>query len=86
MGSEQQQHEGDGRALTSRENGLKGGATNDRSLSRYNGTRHGILSAEVVIARLGECEEDYAALREAVLAELPDLQRAVHPAPGWRHR
>ena len=29
---------------------------------------------------------DYAALREAVLAELPDLQRAVHPAPGWRHR
>lgn len=29
---------------------------------------------------------DYAALREAVLAELPDLQRAVHPAPGWRNR
>jgi len=29
---------------------------------------------------------DYAALREAVLAELPDLQRAVHPAPGWRRR
>ncbi|MGQ0837225.1 CBS domain-containing protein [Actinokineospora sp.] len=30
--------------------------------------------------------EDYAALREAVLAELPELQRAVHPSPGWRRR
>jgi CBS domain-containing protein len=29
---------------------------------------------------------DQAALREAVLAELPELQRAVHPAPGWRTR
>jgi CBS domain-containing protein len=29
---------------------------------------------------------DYAALREAVLAELPELERAVHPAPGWRRR
>ena len=27
---------------------------------------------------------DYAALREAVLAELPELERAVHPSPGWR--
>lgn len=31
-------------------------------------------------------EGDYAALREAVLAELPELQRAVHPSPGWRRR
>jgi predicted transcriptional regulator len=30
--------------------------------------------------------EDYGALREAVLAELPELQRAVHPSPGWRRR
>ncbi len=30
--------------------------------------------------------EDYAALRDAVLAELPELQRAVHPSPGWRRR
>lgn len=30
--------------------------------------------------------EDYERLRAAVLAELPDLQRAVHPAPGWRRR
>jgi hypothetical protein len=30
--------------------------------------------------------EDYAALRAAVLAELPELQRAVHPSPGWRRR
>lgn len=29
---------------------------------------------------------DRAALRDAVLAELPELQRAVHPAPGWRAR
>jgi CBS domain-containing protein len=29
---------------------------------------------------------DQAALRDAVLAELPELQRAVHPAPGWRTR
>jgi hypothetical protein len=25
-------------------------------------------------------------LREVVLAELPALQRAVHPAPGWAPR
>ena len=25
-------------------------------------------------------------LRAVVLAELPALQRAVHPAPGWRPR
>ena len=30
--------------------------------------------------------EDLVALREAVLAELPELERAVHPAPGWRRR
>jgi CBS domain-containing protein len=29
---------------------------------------------------------DYEVLRAAVLAELPDLQRAVHPSPGWRRR
>ncbi len=26
------------------------------------------------------------ALRDAILAELPELQRVVHPAPGWRRR
>ena len=30
--------------------------------------------------------EDLAAVGEAVLAELPELERAVHPAPGWRRR
>jgi CBS domain-containing protein len=30
-------------------------------------------------------EEDYEILRAAVLDELPYLQRAVQPAPGWRH-
>lgn len=29
---------------------------------------------------------DYEVLRAAVLAELPDLQRSVHPSPGWRRR
>jgi CBS domain-containing protein len=29
---------------------------------------------------------DFAAQREAVLAEIPELDRAVHPAPGWRRR
>jgi hypothetical protein len=29
---------------------------------------------------------DYEVLRAAALAELPDLQRAVHPSPGWRRR
>lgn len=29
---------------------------------------------------------DYEELRAAVLTELPDLQRAVHPSPGWRRR
>ena len=26
------------------------------------------------------------ALRDAILAELPELQRVVHPTPGWRRR
>jgi CBS domain-containing protein len=30
--------------------------------------------------------DDYAQLRAAVAAELPDLQRAIHPSPGWRRR
>lgn len=29
---------------------------------------------------------DYELLRAAVITELPDLQRAVHPSPGWRRR
>ena len=29
---------------------------------------------------------DYELLRAAVIAELPDLQRAVQPSPGWRRR
>jgi hypothetical protein len=31
-------------------------------------------------------DADYDLLRGAVIAELPDLQRAVHPSPGWRRR
>lgn len=30
-------------------------------------------------------DEDHELLRAAVLDELPHLQRAVQPAPGWRH-
>jgi CBS domain-containing protein len=30
--------------------------------------------------------EQRRALREAILEELPSLQRAVHPSPGWRRR
>jgi CBS domain-containing protein len=30
--------------------------------------------------------QERRALGEAILAELPELQRAVHPAPGWRRR
>jgi hypothetical protein len=29
---------------------------------------------------------DFGALPEAVLVELPELRRAVHPAPAWRPR
>lgn len=29
-------------------------------------------------------EQDRALLRAAMIDELPELQRAVHPAPGWR--
>jgi hypothetical protein len=31
-------------------------------------------------------EREYEALGDAVLAKLPELQRAVRPAPGWRRR
>lgn len=31
-------------------------------------------------------EAAHGALRQAVFRELPALQRAVHPAPGWRRR
>lgn len=31
-------------------------------------------------------EATHGALRKAILRELPALQRAVHPAPGWRRR
>lgn len=30
--------------------------------------------------------EDYEVLKANVVTQLPDLQRAVHPAPGWRRR
>jgi len=29
---------------------------------------------------------DFETLKDAVVTRLPDLQRAVHPAPGWRKR
>ena len=29
---------------------------------------------------------DYEGIRAAVVTEFPDLQRAVHPSPGWRRR
>jgi CBS-domain-containing membrane protein len=31
-------------------------------------------------------EREYEALGDAVLAKLPELQRAVRPTPGWRRR
>ena len=47
-----------------------------------------------LFGKLAEKEQDLEALirrtiellRAAVMAELPDLQRAVHPSPGWRRR
>ena len=75
--------------------GTNGAGTNRAST---NGTEPGIadllgllvgswslpLALPPDAAKLGSLSaEDYAALRKAVLAE---LQRAVHPSPGWRRR
>lgn len=74
---EQQQHDRglppggrDGRALTSPENGRKGGATGRTEVSRYNGRTHGILSTEAVIAAVGESAGELDLLRDALWEEL----------------
>jgi hypothetical protein len=80
--------------------GTNGAGTNGAGTDRAstNGTEPGIadllgllvgswslpLALPPDAAKLGSLSaEDYAALRKAVLAE---LQRAVHPSPGWRRR
>lgn len=73
MEIQQQQQIRDGRSLTSAENGKKSiGPVSEagRAIVGRNATRHGIISRESVIAKLGESEEEWAALREALWVEL----------------
>jgi CBS domain-containing protein len=70
---------------------LRGAGEDDVDLADLLGLLLGSWSFGLALppdaATLGTLPEgDYAALREAVLAELPELQRAVHPSPGWRRR
>lgn len=71
--TDQQQQPKDGRALTSGANGraaLANQGPESRALTARNATRHGIVSKEAVIARLGENEGELLALREALWAEI----------------
>lgn len=72
----------------------RGGATTDegRQIVKYNSTVHGFSDRRVIIARLGEREEDYRALLDAFLAEyrpeevteqLLVYEMAIN---RWRHR
>lgn len=70
---------------------LRGPAPADRELTALLGLLVGSWSfdrplppTEAALGLLRPAE--YEALRDAVFAELPELQRAVHPAPGWRRR
>jgi CBS domain-containing protein len=70
---------------------LRGSPQSDEDLLDLFGLLLGDWSLEASLPpSAGTIEQlaspDRAALREAVLAELPELQRAVHPAPGWRRR
>jgi CBS domain-containing protein len=70
---------------------LRGSPQSDEDLLDLFGLLLGDWSLDAGLPPSAETIEelappDRAALREAVLAELPELQRAVHPAPGWRRR
>jgi CBS domain-containing protein len=70
---------------------LRGTAEADADLADLMGLLIGVWSFDVELPPDAETlgtlpPEDLAAVREAVLAELPELERAVHPAPGWRRR
>lgn len=71
--------------------GMRGIAEADADLGTLVGLLVGSWSFDLPLppdsAALRALPQDaLAALRDAVLAELPELQRAVHPAPGWRRR
>lgn len=66
---------------------LGGGPTNDVDLDPVVAEMVGSWSfgARPDADDVAELDEaDHALLRSAVEEELPSLQRAVHPAPGWR--
>jgi CBS domain-containing protein len=70
---------------------LRGNAEADADLTDMMGLLIGVWSFDADLPPDAETlaslpPEDLAAVREAVLAELPELERAVHPAPGWRRR
>lgn len=75
------------RRLQRRLLGLGAGPTGELDLDAVIAEMIGGWSFEVspdaeAVAALGP--DDHHVLREAVEQELPSLQRAVHPAPGWR--
>lgn len=68
---------------------LDGGALDELNVDRLIGELVGSWSFDLplpadedTLAQLDE--QDYRLLRAAVLDEIPYLQRAVQPAPGWR--
>jgi CBS domain-containing protein len=70
---------------------LRGQAPAEFELAGLIGLLVGSWSFEVALPTESEGlrsmpAADYELLRAAVLAELPDLQRSVHPSPGWRRR
>lgn len=70
---------------------LRGDLGSEESLADLLGLLMGSWSLDAGLppdgAALGSLTQaGQAALRDAVLTELPDLQRAVHPAPGWRRQ
>lgn len=70
---------------------LRGQGPAEFELAGLIGLLVGSWSFEVVLPAESEGlrsipAADYELVRAAVLAELPDLQRSVHPSPGWRRR
>jgi CBS domain-containing protein len=70
---------------------LRGTDPSEFELGGLTGLLVGSWSFEVALPAQAESlrsipAADYELLRAAVLAELPDLQRSVHPSPGWRRR
>ena len=69
---------------------LRGAPVGEDDLAALTGLLVGSWSLDLPLPPDAVPGKEYAAefevLRDAVLAELPELQRAVHPAPGWRRR